>query len=148
MKKIALLMAVVFIATTVSFAKKKDKEKEEEKPKEFVSSSLVGGLKWRSIGPAWASGRIADFAVNPKNTKEFYVGVASGGVWKTTNNGTTWKPIFDKYGTYAIGIVEMDPNNTNVIWVGTGENNHLVPWDMAMVFTNLWMVENRSKIWV
>ncbi|NQU53124.1 MAG: glycosyl hydrolase [Bacteroidetes bacterium] len=123
MKKLTLLLVALFLATSVTFAKKKEEEKKEEE-KAFISSSLVGGLKWRSIGPAWCSGRIADFAVNSKNTKEFYVGVASGGVWKTTNNGTTWKPIFDKYGSYAIGVVEMDPNNSNIIWVGTGENNH------------------------
>lgn len=127
MRKFVLFLLVVVLSTTVIFAQKKKGEKSDEKKDEektFINSNLVGGLEWRSIGPAWASGRIADFAVNPKNTKEFYVGVASGGVWKTTNNGTTWKPIFDKYGSYSIGIVELDPNNPNVVWVGTGENNH------------------------
>lgn len=119
-----LLMVAVFLATSVTIAKKKDDEKKDVKEKSFVNSGLVSALKWRSIGPAWCSGRIADFAVNPENTKEFYVGVASGGVWKTTNNGTTWKPVFDKYGSYSIGVVELDPNNPNVVWVGTGENNH------------------------
>ncbi len=116
-------MAAAFLFSTVAFSKKKEEEKKEE-PKPFVNSGLVSGLKWRGIGPAWASGRIADFAVNPENTKEYYVGVASGNVWKTTNNGTTWKPVFDNYGAYSIGIVELDPNNPNVVWVGTGENNH------------------------
>lgn len=123
MKKFTFLLVLALFATSVVFAKKKDEKKEEE-PKAFINSDLISGLKWRSIGPAWCSGRIADFAVNPKNTKEYYVGVASGGVWKTLNNGTTWKPIFDKYGAYSIGIVELDPNNPNVLWVGTGENNH------------------------
>ncbi|MEN8116678.1 MAG: glycosyl hydrolase [Bacteroidota bacterium] len=123
MKKLALLMIAVFLVSAVTFAKKKEEKKEDE-PKPFVNSGLVSGLKWRSIGPAWASGRIADFAVNPENPKEYYVGVAAGNVWKTTNNGTTWKPVFDKYGTYAIGVVVLDPNNPNVVWVGTGENNH------------------------
>ena len=123
MKKLTLVLITVLLASTVIFAKKKEEEKKEE-PKAFISSSLVSGLKWRSIGPAWASGRIADFAVNPEDTKEYYVGVASGNVWKTTNNGTTWKPIFDSYGSYSIGIVELDPNNSNIVWIGTGENNH------------------------
>ena len=70
------------------------------------------------------SGRIADFAVNPDNPTEYYVAVASGGVWKTTNNGNTYEPIFDSQGSYSIGVVTMDPNNSNVIWVGTGENNN------------------------
>lgn len=122
MKRVIFLLLAILIAAPASFAKKK--EEKEEKQKSFVSSELVNGLKWRSIGPAWASGRIADFAVNPKNPKEYYVGVASGHVWKTTNNGTTWKPVFDNYGAYSIGVVELDPNNHNVVWVGTGENNH------------------------
>jgi photosystem II stability/assembly factor-like uncharacterized protein len=124
MKKFTLLLIAVFLASTVTFAKKNDEEKKDEEPKPFLSSDLVSGLKWRSIGPAWASGRIADFAVNPENTKEYYVGVAAGNVWKTSNNGTTWKAVFDKYGSYSIGIVELDPNNPNIVWVGTGENNH------------------------
>lgn len=105
---------------------KKDETTEEVKETKdtIITSSLVSGLKWRGIGPAWASGRIADFAVNPNNPAEYIVGVASGNVWKTVNNGTTWQPIFDSYGSYSIGDVELDPNNTNVIWVGTGENNH------------------------
>lgn len=123
MKKLALFMLAVLISSTVGFAQKKKEDKKDE-PKAFVNSDLVSGLKWRSIGPAWASGRIADFAVNPENTKEYYVGVASGNVWKTENNGTTWKPIFDNYGSYSIGVVKLDPNNANVVWVGTGENNH------------------------
>ncbi|MCD6598741.1 MAG: hypothetical protein J7L04_13690, partial [Bacteroidales bacterium] len=55
---------------------------------------------------------------------EWYVGVASGNIWKTSNNGTTFNPVFDKYGSYSIGCMAMDPNNTNIIWTGTGENNH------------------------
>jgi photosystem II stability/assembly factor-like uncharacterized protein len=86
-------------------------------------TALVNGLKLRSIGPAMASGRIADFAVNPSNNFEYYVAVASGHIWKTTNNGITWNPVFEKYGAYAIGCLAIDPNNPNVIWAGTGENN-------------------------
>lgn len=124
MKKAAFFLSIILFCFSTSWAKKKDKDDLETKKDTTISSSLVNGLKFRSIGPAWASGRIADFAVNPKNPKEYYVGVASGNVWKTTNNGTTWKPIFDKYGSYSIGDVELDPNNPNVVWVGTGENNH------------------------
>lgn len=81
-------------------------------------------LKFRSIGPAFTSGRISDFAVNPNNTSEFYVATSSGGVWKTTNRGITLEPVFDSQGSYSIGFVAMDPNNSNVVWVGTGENNN------------------------
>ncbi|MBI9072057.1 MAG: glycosyl hydrolase [Melioribacteraceae bacterium] len=99
-------------------------ENEEKKKDDPMSSATFSGLKFRNIGPAFTSGRIADFAVNPKNNSEYYVGVASGNIWKTVNNGTTWEPVFDKYGSYSIGCLAMDPNNSNVVWVGTGENNH------------------------
>jgi photosystem II stability/assembly factor-like uncharacterized protein len=103
--------------------KKKEAAKEPEK-KEKSLSSVFSGLSFRSIGPAWASGRISDFAVNPENHSEIYVGVSAGNIWKTVNNGTTWSPIFDNYGAYAIGCLKMDPNNPFVVWAGTGENNH------------------------
>jgi photosystem II stability/assembly factor-like uncharacterized protein len=93
-----------------------------KKPPE-VSSSILGGLKFRNIGPAMISGRISDFAVNPKNSAEYYVAVASGHVWKTTNAGTTWQPVFDGQPSYSIGVVVLDPKNPHTVWVGTGENN-------------------------
>jgi len=85
---------------------------------------MVSGLKLRSIGPALTSGRISDIAVNPKNPFEYYVAVASGGVWKTTNAGTNYTPIFDGQGSYSIGCVAIAPSNEHVVWVGTGENNN------------------------
>ncbi len=96
----------------------------EKKKEALFNPSIYSGLKFRSIGPAFTSGRIADFAVNPNNHSEYYVATAAGHVWKTTNSGTTFKPVFDHYGAYSIGCVTIDPNNTNVVWVGTGENNH------------------------
>ncbi len=126
MKKICLtiLFLVLIIGIIpVTAQKKKEAAKEPEK-KETSLSTIFSGLKFRSIGPAWASGRIADFAVNPSNHSEIYVGVAAGNIWKTTNNGTSWSPVFDTYGAYAIGCLKIDPNNPSVIWAGTGENNH------------------------
>ena len=90
----------------------------------LFSSSTIGGLNFRLIGPALTSGRIADIAIHPKNQNTWYVAVASGGVWKTTNHGTTFIPIFDEYGSYSIGCVKIAPSNANTIWVGTGENNN------------------------
>ncbi len=83
----------------------------------------LGGLKLRSLGPAVTSGRIVGFAVDPKDRGTYYVASASGGVWKTTNAGTSWAPIFDEQGSYSIGCVVLDPKNPHVVWVGTGENN-------------------------
>ncbi len=90
---------------------------------EPMSSGTFNGMKFRSIGPAVTSGRVIAFAVNPNDRANYYVGVASGGVWKTVNAGTTWTPVFDKEGSYSIGAVTLDPNNPAVVWVGTGENN-------------------------
>jgi photosystem II stability/assembly factor-like uncharacterized protein len=89
-----------------------------------LNSGLLSGLKFRNVGPALTSGRVIDIAVNPNNTSEWYVAAASGGVWKTNNAGNTFSPIFDGQSSYSIGCVTIDPNNENVIWVGSGENNN------------------------
>lgn len=87
-----------------------------------LNEKTFAGLAFRSIGPAFMSGRIADIAIDPENTSTWYVAVGSGGVWKTINAGVTWRPLFDGQKVYSIGCVTIDPNNPNVIWVGTGEN--------------------------
>lgn len=96
----------------------------QDEPTDERYKTALNAMKFRSIGPAFTSGRISDFAVNPDNYSEFYVATSSGGVWKTTNRGITFTPVFDAQGSYSIGFVAMDPNNHNVIWVGTGENNN------------------------
>ncbi|MEZ4415415.1 MAG: glycosyl hydrolase [Gemmatimonadota bacterium] len=88
-----------------------------------VDSRLLNGLRWRNIGPAMASGRIADVAIDPTDRSVWYVAASSGGVWKTENAGTTWAPIFDDYGSYSIGAIALDPRRHLTLWVGTGENN-------------------------
>ncbi len=86
-----------------------------------VDSDTISGLEARSIGPAVMSGRISSIdAVMEKGRLTFYVGSASGGVWKSVNGGTTFKPVFDKH-TQSIGAVTIDPSNPNTVWVGTGE---------------------------
>lgn len=88
-----------------------------------MNSKTFDGLKVRNIGPAYMSGRIADIDVVKSDPATWYVGVASGGVWKTENAGTTWTPVFDDQSVYSIGDVTIDQSNPNIIWVGTGENN-------------------------
>ncbi|MEL7024410.1 MAG: glycosyl hydrolase [Pseudomonadota bacterium] len=80
------------------------------------------GLEWRSIGPAFMSGRISDIAIHPDRQNTWYVATGSGGIWKTENRGTTWTPIFDDEAVYSIGCITVDPNNPSTVWVGTGEN--------------------------
>ncbi len=96
-------------------------ETDEEQP--VMSSGTFGGLRFRSIGPALMSGRVGDLAVNPQRDAEYYVAVASGNIWKTVNDGITFEPVFDSEGSYSIGCITLDPNDSNVVWVGTGENN-------------------------
>ena len=87
-----------------------------------LNEGTLAAIKLRGVGPALMSGRIADIAIDPEKANTWYVAVGSGGVWKTENAGTTFKPIFDKYGSYSIGCVTVDPSNRNTVWVGTGEN--------------------------
>jgi photosystem II stability/assembly factor-like uncharacterized protein len=119
--KSTLLTLLAVSLSLAAFSQKPDKE---EKLESGISSSTVSGLKFRSVGPALTSGRIADIAVDPDNNNIWYVAAASGGVWKTSNHGTTFSPIFDSYGSYSIGCVTIAPTNSNTIWVGTGENNN------------------------
>jgi len=97
--------------------------KDEPEDKNPLNSGNFSALKMRLVGPALTSGRVGDFAVNPANPAEYYVAVSSGGVWKTINAGTTYEPVFDGEGSYSIGCVTMDPRDSDVVWVGTGENN-------------------------
>jgi photosystem II stability/assembly factor-like uncharacterized protein len=85
---------------------------------------LLKEFVWRSIGPANMGGRIDDIAVDEKNPSTFYLGFAGGGLWKTTNNGTTFTPIFDEYTISSIGDIALAPSDANVIYVGTGEPNN------------------------
>ena len=123
MRFFAFTILALFLFSVIQLKAEKKKGKEDVK-NDTIKSSQVSGLKLRSIGPAFTSGRIADFAVNPNKPGEYFVAAASGGIWKTENNGTTFKPVFDSYGAYSIGCLKIDPNNSNVIWAGTGENNH------------------------
>ncbi len=110
------------------FAQKKD---EKEKPKPVVPEKPVhlkdetfGALKFRSLGPAVNSGRISDIAVHPKNKSVWYVATASGGMWKTSNAGNTFDPIFDNEKSFSIACVKLDPTNAHVVWAGSGEANN------------------------
>ncbi len=130
MKKACLFRQTLLLLTALLVAmpaynqkKKAEKQEEEETPKHYLDT-LSLGLSFRSVGPALTSGRISDFAVHPDDRSVYYVAVSSGGVWKTENAGTTYEPIFDGEGSYSIGCVTLDPNNPNVVWVGTGENNN------------------------
>ncbi len=91
--------------------------------KSLLTESIFQAFSFRTPGPALTSGRVIDFAVNPDNHAEYYVAVACGGVWKTTNAGISYQPVFEKQVSFSIGCVTIDPSNPHIVWVGTGENN-------------------------
>ena len=119
---LAVALAIIALPSGDALAKKAKDEAAAE-PDALLSAKTLAGLKFRNIGPAYNSGRVSDLAVRPDRPQTFYVAVASGGIWKTVNNGTTWEPIFDSEGSYSIGSLAIDPTNYEVIWAGTGENN-------------------------
>ena len=120
------LAIVLFIAaSTIADAQSKTSNKKPAAPPDSskFTSGLLSGLALRSIGPALTSGRVADIAIDPADKRTWYVGAAAGGVWKSTNGGLSFSPIFDGQGSFSIGAITIDHANPSVIWVGTGENN-------------------------
>ncbi len=115
---------------------------------------LLRGFRWRSIGPASMGGRIDDIAAVESNPYVIYLGLATGGVWKSVNNGTTWEPIFDVYPTASIGDIAICQTDPNIVWVGTGEPNNrqsstfgygiYKSTDAGKTFTNMGLKETQS----
>jgi photosystem II stability/assembly factor-like uncharacterized protein len=117
-RKIGLWFCVVMLILSLT-GWSEDAENEKSI---LVNAETFSGLKLRNIGPALMSGRISDIAIHPEDQSIWYVAVGSGSVWKTVNSGTIWTTIFDEQPSYSIGCVTIDPNNPDIIWVGTGEN--------------------------
>lgn len=88
-----------------------------------INSSITSAFKFRNICPGKTGGRITKVIVDPKKRSRRFAAVASGNIWRTTNAGTTWQPVFENYGAYAVGTIVFDPNDSNILWAGTGENN-------------------------
>ena len=112
------LIANISVATPTSTTERKESWKQHLK---LRNESLFNHLKWRSVGPRKQGGRIESIAVPPGINSTIYVGVGSGNVWKTVNNGITWIPVFENESTFTIGDVAVAPSDPNVVWVGTGE---------------------------
>jgi photosystem II stability/assembly factor-like uncharacterized protein len=89
-----------------------------------LTAETMRAVEFRGVGPSLTTGRISDVAVDPRNPSVWYVAVASGNLWKTENRGNTWTPIFDDQGSFSLGAVTVDPRDSSVIWLGTGENNN------------------------
>jgi len=107
--------AALLVAASSSYAQEGDNQ---------LNTKVFQGLEFRSIGPSLTTGRISDLEIDPGNDSIWYLTVGSGGLWKTVNRGNTWTPIFDEYPSYSLGCVVVDPRDSNIVWLGTGENTH------------------------
>lgn len=116
------LAPALFLLSPNAMAQETAEEKTDSSEKSNPEA-VAGALKFRSVGPAFMSGRIGDVAIDPVEPNTWYVAVASGGLWKTTNAGTTFQPIFDDKPSYSMGCVSIDPSVHSTVWLGTGENN-------------------------
>ena len=114
--------AIALVSAAVAVGSPSGAAAQAAPPDPDLVAQAARGLALRGIGPALMGGRIADIAVHPHDPSTWYVAVGSGGVWKTTNAGTTWTPVFDDQPSYSIGDVAIDPSDPDVVWVGTGEN--------------------------
>jgi photosystem II stability/assembly factor-like uncharacterized protein len=110
-------------AAAADKAVSKPAAQKKNEPKDLLTGDTFSGLALREIGPALTSGRIIDLAIHPDQPNIWYIATAGGGVWKTTNAGITFAPIFDGQSSFSIGCVTIDPNDPLVVWVGSGENN-------------------------
>ncbi|HEX9565741.1 MAG TPA: hypothetical protein VF981_17300 [Gemmatimonadaceae bacterium] len=88
-----------------------------------LDSATIAGFRWRNIGPANMQGRVSDVVGIPSPSKTFFVAAAAGGIWKSTNNGTTWRPVFDDQRVISMGMLAIAPSDTLQVWAGTGEPN-------------------------
>ena len=88
-----------------------------------LDSATLAGFRWRTVGPANFEGRVADVVGIPSPSRTFFVAAAGGGIWKTSNAGTTFRPVFDDYPVVAMGALAIAPSDTMQVWAGTGEQN-------------------------
>lgn len=117
-------LLLIAVLTTAQLDAQRKKDKGGDSDEYWLTSGQISGLNFRCIGPALTSGRVVDLVVNPDNHNEYYVAAASGGVWKTSNHGVSFEPIFDNQASYSVGCITMDPNQSSTLWVGSGENNN------------------------
>src|SRR5262245_37474207 len=116
-KTFAAAVGLATIAATVTIGARQSAPAADR-----LTAALLKGLEFRSIGPAISTGRVQDIAIDPRNPNTWYVATAFGGLWKTTNRGITFTPIFDDGGSFTLCCVAIDPKDSNVIWLATGEN--------------------------
>src|SRR5712672_2787020 len=114
--RLAALVALVLLAVLVAFTPARSQTRATQSP--------FDDLHFRDIGPAAAGGRIHDLQIDPKNPAILYAGAATGGIWKSTNKGVTWKDVFGRQPDNTFGALAIFQRDSNIIWAGTGENNN------------------------
>lgn len=126
---IRTLALAALVAATASAAPPLAAQEPDAGPEHHLRE-VMSVLEFREIGPTIMGGRISDLAVNEADPRIFYVGTATGGVWKTVNGGTSFEAVFRDEATASIGDVTLAPSNANVVWVGSGEpqNRQSSPW--------------------
>ncbi|HEY2092991.1 MAG TPA: glycosyl hydrolase [Thermoanaerobaculia bacterium] len=123
-KRLPLFLLIsAALAFTLTAAEPSKSDQSEKPDKNKYGEKTFAGLELREIGPAVASGRILDVAVDPRDERIWYIATAGGGIWKTTNAGVTFNPVFDDEKSQSIGCITVDPNDSLVVWAGSGENN-------------------------
>ncbi len=121
------IRALAVALVTFSWSPPLPAQAQDTEGPEIVNQSdhpLLRPFRWRSIGPVGQGGRVDDIAVSPDDIHTFFVGFATGGLWKTTNNGVTFRPVSDTYPVASIGDIAIAPSSADVVWVGTGEPNN------------------------
>jgi hypothetical protein len=122
MRQLPLAFSLVATIATVAPTLPAQQASKQEAPAKLDSATLAG-LRLRSVGPANMGGRIADIAGIPSPSRTFFVAAAGGGIWKTTNAGTTFRPVFENERVVSMGALAIAPSDTNIVWAGTGEQN-------------------------
>lgn len=143
-RSLAVLILVPLALTFAQLGLAKEPQKEEKQESGALPSSWTKALHWRSIGPANMGGRIVALAVNPKDSSNWWVATASGGLLKTINNGVTFEHQFDKEATVSIGDVAVSESHPNILWVGTGEAN---PRNSVSWGDGVYKSEDGGKTW-
>ena len=147
MKKLLLLLSSIACINTYSqplSSSSRERIDSWKTKQKNIKNSIVHGVNFKSIGPSVMSGRVVDVEVDPSDPTHFYVAYASGGLWETQNNGTSFSPLFDNQATITIGDIAVSWGKENTIWVGTGENNSS---RSSYAGTGVYRSTNGGKTW-